>query len=187
MAGAFVIAAFFFPGCRPVETPKSEGSSSIRLIKLENGLAYAPGSATPYTGHVVYFTSAGTRQTVETWAAGQSHGPWTRYWSNGQPKSEDTHQQGSIIHRRQWYEDGTLKMDAEMKDGVGFGKIRMWWPDGRLRRSVLLGVDLQPHGNSLEYAQDGTIIADAIFHHGKYISGKVRDVTVASSGTAPAD
>ena len=179
--------ACLFAGCSPPAKQKLEESVSIRLDTKEDGLAYAPGSVAPYTGEVVGFTSAGTRQMAEKWESGQSHGIWFKYWSNGQVKREDIHQRGSIIHRRQWYEDGTLKLDAEMKNGLGYGKVRLWWPDGRLRRSVLLGAELQPHGHVLEYAEDGTIIADAIFHHGQYISGKIPKDSIAQTDLAQAN
>ena len=72
-----------------------------------------------------------------------------------------------------------------MKNGISLGKNLLYWPDGRLRRIVHVGPQLTPHGHVLEYAADGTLIADAIFQHGKLISGFTRPNTLAKNLPQP--
>ena len=183
---AVFVAAGFLSSCGPSSTPKVGETRSIQLITRPDGLAYALDSSIPYTGEVTIFTAALTRQSVATYQNGLLHGPSRRYWSNGSLKREDRSEAGNLIHQTQWYEDGTMKHDTEMQKGVSFGKIRLWWPDGRLRRSALVGPSLGLHGHLLEYAEDGSILADAIFHHGQYISGKLPPESVANFITAQA-
>lgn len=182
----FGFAALCIVSCGPAAGPLPKTSTSVEIIQKPDGLIYAKDHPTPYTGEVVTFTQGSSRQSLEIYQDGKPHGAWQRYWSNGQLKREEKYELGSKTHQRQWYEDGTLKGDAEMKNGVGFGKIRLWWPDGRLRRTSLIGAELKPHGHVLEYAQDGSILTDAIFAHGVYISGKLREEPLATSATAQA-
>ena len=166
--------------CGPSEATQGQETVSVRLLKKTDGLFYAAGADSPYTGQVVTFTKAGVRQSMENYLNGKAEGNWERYWPGGQLKREKRFQGGHQVLRQQWYENGALKEHVEMKDGIGYGKIRLWWPDGRLRRNVLVGDGLRPHGHVLEYAEDGSIIADAIFHHGKYVSGVIRKDKVAN-------
>ena len=178
--------ALAFPSCGPTPGPRPKVSTSIEILKKTDGLSYTKRSDSPYTGEVVTFTQGLSRQSLEIYQDGKPHGIWQRYWSNGKLKREEKYDHGSMTRQRQWYEDGTLKGDAQMKDGVGFGKIILWWPDGRLRRTSLIGADLKPHGHVLEYAQDGSVLTDAIFAHGKYVSGKLREEPLATPATAQA-
>ena len=178
--------ALGFPSCGPDLGPKPKISTSVEIIKKPDGLCYAKGTEAPYTGEVVTFTQGSSRQSLEIYQDGKAHGIWQRYWSNGKLKREEKYDLGSMTRQRQWYEDGTLKGDAQMKNGVGFGKITLWWPDGRLRRTCLIGAELQPHGHVLEYTEDGRIHTDAIFAHGVYLSGKLSEEPLATSDTAQA-
>lgn len=179
-------AAILFASCGPSGGTAPKSSASVVIEKKTDGLVYAKDHSGPYTGEVVTFTQGISRQSLEIYQDGKPHGNWQRYWSNGHLKREDKYVQGSLTHQRQWYEDGTLKGDAEMTNGIGHGRIRLWWPDGRLRRISLIGADLKPHGHLLEYAEDGSILTDAIFAHGKYVSGKLRKDTLANTAAPPA-
>ena len=185
-AAQFLLAPCLLVSCGPPGKPTAAASVSVPLVIQTDGLAYAKGSSVPYQGEVVHFTPNLGRQSVESWQGGKPHGIWHRYWSNGQVKREDTYQMGNLTHQRQWYESGVMKQDAQMRRGIAYGKVRLWWASGRLRRSTLVAEGLRPHGHVLEYAEDGTIIADAIFHHGLYVSGKVQEEPVAKAETAQA-
>lgn len=177
--------AVLFCGCGPQALPEAKESVSVPTEKKADGRTYAMGSSVPFTGEVVTFTKGINRLSVHPYQDGKPHGSWSRYWSNGKLKSEERREQGELVHLRQWYEDGVLKQDTEMKNGLPFGKVRLWWPDGRVRRSSLIGDNLRPHGNVLEYARDGSLLTDAIFEHGHYVSGKLRKAALAP--TAPED
>ena len=181
-----LLAAALLASCSPPPPRETKESASIQLIKKEDGLAYAKDSGAPFSGEVVYFSTKLGRQAVETYQNGRPHGLWQRFWSNGKLKREERYELGSMVHERQWYEDGVLKRDSEMRNGAVVGRISLWWPDGRLRRTSLVGDNLRMHGHVLEYAEDGTILTDAIFDHGRYVSGKMRQDPVAKPVTAQA-
>jgi antitoxin component YwqK of YwqJK toxin-antitoxin module len=177
--------AVFLPACNPTPKPAAE-SVSVQVEKRPDGLFYAKGTAEPLSGEVVGFTGSNTRQSVETYEKGRPHGIWKRYWTGGALKREQTWHEGEQIHQRQWYENGTMKEDLQMKQGIGYGQIRLWWPDGRIRRMAFVGDKLQPHGHVLEYAEDGTVLVDAIFHHGEFVSGLRKEDPLAKGTTAQA-
>ncbi|MDB6069272.1 MAG: hypothetical protein JWL81_443 [Verrucomicrobiales bacterium] len=164
----------------PVET------TSIQIEKGPDGLVRSKGRPEPLTGEVLTFTHGTTKQSVEPYLEGKPHGIWTRYWSTGHVKREQRWDHGDQIHQRQWYEDGTLKEDMEMRQGIAFGQVRLYWPDGRIRRVALVGENLSPHGHVLEYNEDGSVIVDAIFHHGQFVSGLRKEDSLAQPATAQA-
>lgn len=180
------VFCLMIPACSPAPPKASAERASIDIEKRSDGLFYGKTSPSPFTGEVVVFTHGTTRQSAESYLEGKPHGTWQRFWSNGKVKREQQWVHGSQTHQRQWYEDGVLKEDLKMKDGQGNGRIRIWWPDGRLRRTAFVGDNLRPHGHALEYAEDGTVVVDAIFHHGQYVSGLLqKDVLASRSGTTP--
>lgn len=182
-----LLMLLLLPACDRANSKIPAGRASVETEKRSDGLVYGKNSATPFSGEVIVFTHGTNRQSVETFLEGKPHGLWKRYWSNGTLKREQQWVHGSQTHQRQWYEDGALKEDLRMKDGLGNGLIRLWWPDGRLRRTAFVGDDLRPHGHALEYAPDGTVIVDAIFDHGTYISGLLKEDALASQTHDKAD
>jgi hypothetical protein len=182
-----LLAAAFLVSCGPPPPREARETRSVHLDKKPDGLSYTAGSNVPFTGEVVFFTARLGRQAVETYQNGLPHGLWQRFWSNGKLNREDRYELGAMVHERQWYEDGVPKRDCEMKNGVPFGKMTLWWPDGRLQRTSLIGGDQKPHGQVLEYAVDGTLLTDAIFHRGQYVSGKLRKDPTPKPVTAQAN
>lgn len=172
----------FSCGPSPQSSPQKE-TVSIELVVQKDGLAYAKESATPYSGEVVGFTSNLTRTSTETYQNGKRHGASLRFWSDGRPKREECYEFGSKVSDRQWYEDGVLKSEAKIKNGVGIGRINLWWPDGRIRRTSWIGSNRKLHGHALEYDEQGLVLTDAIFHHGEYVSGKLRSDPAAKVTT----
>ncbi len=166
--------------CGPGPSPSSTGSVSVTLRQQADGLFYKEGTATPYTGPVLTFTKAGVKESREHYRQGRPDHTWERYWPNGKVKREQRFVDGQQTLQRQWYEDGTLKEEIEMKGGVRCGKVRLWWPDGRLRRTSIVGSYARVHGHAMEYAEDGTLLTDAIFHHGLHISGPLHKEGIAN-------
>lgn len=180
-----VALAATLSACSPAPKAASE-SFSVQVEKRSDGLFYAKDAAEPLSGEVVSFTGSNTRQSVESYKSGRPHGIWKRYWTGGALKREQTWHEGEQIHQRQWYENGTMKEDLQMKQGIGYGQIRLWWPDGRIRRIAYVGEELRPHGHVLEYAEDGTVLVDAIFHQGDFVSGLRKEDPLAPGTTAQA-
>lgn len=183
----FLAVGLMLPGCGSAPGDAAKEQASVEIQQRADGLVYATKSSLPFSGEVVVFTTKANRQSVETYHEGKPHGVWLRYWSNGKIKREQQWVHGSQTHQRQWFEDGMLKEDLKMKNGMGNGRIRMWWPDGRLRRTAFVGDDLRPHGHALEYAADGSVVVDAIFNHGQYVSGLLKQDVLASGAGASTD
>ena len=182
----FAVCAFLFTSCGQPESNAQHETSSVELEKHADGLAYLKGQSVPYTGQLITFTHGVTRQAVENYVEGRPHGIWLRYWSNGTLKREQKWVHGSHVHQRQWFETGALKEEMEMKDGIAFGQVRLWWQDGRMRRVAFVEQGLSPHGHVLEYNEDGSVLVDAIFNHGKYLSGLRKEDSLAENITAQA-
>lgn len=183
---SLALTVLFLPACgkNTVKTPVE--TSSIQIETGPDGLVRAKGRPEPLTGEVLTFTHGTTKQSVEPYVDGKPHGIWLRYWSTGHVKREQRWVRGHQIHQRQWFEDGALKEEMEMRDGIAFGQVRLYWPDGRIRRVALVGENLSPHGHVLEYNEDGTVLVDAIFHHGQFVSGLRKEDSLAQSATAQA-
>ena len=184
---AAFVAAFHLASCSPAGPKAPAVSNSVDLVQNEDGLAYATGSSVPYSGEVIGYRAGQGVESVAVYREGRPHGLWQRFGSKNRLKREERYESGSKVHERQWYDDGVLKFDAQMRDGVRFGRIQLWWPDGRLRRTSSIGSDFKMHGHALEYAEDGTVLTDAIFDHGTYISGTLRKDPVAKTVTAQAN
>lgn len=180
-----MVLAAFLPSCNPSTYPAAD-NVSVDVEKRSDGLYYAKEASEPLSGDVVGFSNNNIRQSVESYQNGLPHGIWKRYWTTGALKREQTWQNGEQIHQRQWYENGSMKEDLQMKHGIGYGQIRLWWPDGRIRRIAFVGEELRPHGHILEYAEDGTVLVDAIFHQGEFVSGLRKEDPLATGTTAQA-
>lgn len=182
------MAAAGLTGCGPPDGKKSKTAVSVVVEKRADGLSYRTGELKPYTGEISHVNINGRQESVEIWLDGKPHGLWEWRRADGSTKREETYVHGEKIHLRQWHENGQLKEDSQMRHGIVLGDVRLWWPNGRLRRSCYMEADLQLHGQLLQYGEAGYVIFDAIYDHGKYVSGKIPDEhKLADNSTPPAE
>ena len=82
------------------------------------------------------------------------------------------YESGEKIRHREWFENGNREIDAMMKNGVAFGRHLKWFEDGSLRFSGNFVENLLWDGPMKDIHKDGTVMWDAVFKRGRYVSGK---------------
>ncbi len=154
------------------EEKKSEGFTSVRDIETrEDGLTYRLREKDPFTGLVVTRNREWQPRYLANYEDGKLHGPEMRWHENGRLRYIYDYQHGEKVRHREWFENGNPKIDAMMRDGVAYGKHTKWFEDGRLRFSAYFVEDLLWDGPVKDYAEDGTLMWDAVFKKGHYVSG----------------
>lgn len=183
-----LLLASSLAACGPPDRKKSKTAVSVVVEKRADGLSYRAGETKPYTGEIAEVNISGRQESLERWLDGKPHGLWQWRRADGSTKREETYTHGEKIRLRQWHENGNLKEDSQMRDGIVQGQVRLWWPNGRLRRSCFMEADLQLHGQVLQYGETGYVIFDAIYDHGKYVSGQIPDEhKLADNSTSQAE
>lgn len=101
-------------------------------LDLRDGIGYARGAETPYTGTVVVINEIGTKESSVEYKDGQPHGKLSSWYLNGTKQVEGelygTVQAGIW---RAWYENGQLKRQGAFKDGKEEGLYTWYFEDGR--------------------------------------------------------
>lgn len=146
--------------------------ASIVVEKGGDGLFHASGRNEPYTGEVIRYGSGGRRAAEEHYQNGKPDGVWRTWWGNDTLKSELTHRDGAPVFRRLWHENGSRREETALQGDSPVGLWMIWHPNGRIKRQMFLEPGSKKHGQVLEYAEDGTLLWDALYEHGKYLSGK---------------
>lgn len=155
--------------CAPAS---KEARKIVKLEERADGLTYAVGQSEPYSGRFLILSSGGQIRQEQNFLEGRRHGPWRINFDGGLTKREVDYVNGEIVREREWFPSGRIKGDESMKNGLAFGPSQFWFEDGRIRKQVFVLDNLQPHGHILEFAVDGSVIYDAIYDHGNYVSGK---------------
>ena len=183
MFRASLVALAFLVSCQG-EPP----APTAPVPKLENradGLTYAEGAAEPFTGTWEKRDKGGTLARSESYKAGKPHGDHSRYYPDGKPRKIETFSEGEKVRERRWFENGNLEIDAEMKNGVAYGKHTRWFEDGSLRFEAIFVEGLKWQGRVRDFKPDGTVVVDAIFENGKYIRGIFPDAPEGAVQEAP--
>lgn len=144
---------------------------SVQLVQ-KGGKFCAPDSGLPFTGTVQLYLENGNPAGEEHYADGLPHGAWKRFYTNSAVvREEKTWDHGNLKRKREWFPGGALREETPLENGEPVGWQRMWWEDGRIRRSSYMLPGFVPHGHRLEYAEDGSVIWDAVFDNGVFVSG----------------
>jgi antitoxin component YwqK of YwqJK toxin-antitoxin module len=162
--------------CKDEGTKKGDSSGSFPTPKKiestsADGLARLTGQEEPYTGPVILRDEAGKMRYYAYYQDGKLHGAEIKYYDDGKIRRQFDYHLGEKIHHREWFPNGNRKIDAEMRDGIGYGSHRTWFEDGRTRWSGRFVEDLLWQGHIVDYAEDGRLMWDAVFEKGRYLSG----------------
>lgn len=135
-------------------------------LDLRDGIGYARGTGTPYTGTVVVMNLIGTKESSVEYKDGRPHGRVCSWYINGNKQVEGelygTMQAGVW---RAWYENGQLKRQGAFKDGQEEGQYTWYFEDGRIskegayRGGVETGIWSWYHGNG-RLMQQGALNGD---------------------------
>ena len=136
-----------------------------------DGIASLKGREEPYTGTVIQRDKSQKVRYFGFYMDGQLHGAEMRWYPSGLLKRSYDYERGEKIRHREWFENGNRKIDAMMKDGVALGRHVKWFEDGRERFVGNFLEGLIWHGHIKDVAEDGTVLWDAVFENGRYVSG----------------
>lgn len=177
-----LLAIASLAGC----TPQPLKREVTVLEQRSDGLVYAKPGDTPYTGPFVKLAPTGEVIEEINYANGILHGPNTTLQKNGIKKRCIDYDRGVRIRKRTWYHSGQIRSDEGWNGEDAFGLCRYWFEDGRIRKQMKLGKSYSIEGHLLEYAEDGTILIDAIMENLKP-TGKVHPSVGRNFGTRYAD
>lgn len=140
-------------------------------IREQDGLAYLQGEMQPYTGVVIGRNKKWQMKYFANYEKGKLHGAEMRWYEGGGMKKMLDYERGEKVRHREWFENGKREIDAMMKDGVAYGRHLKWFEDGRLRFSGNFVENLLWDGPVKDVDEDGKVMWDAVFKHGRYVSG----------------
>ncbi len=161
----------------PAEDRRKDFVKPEEISVAEDGLAYVMGDAEPFTGASVTRDKDWRPRYFAYYYEGKLHGPEMRWRDDGTLKRIFDYHHGEMNRRREYFENGNLDMDALVKwdsekgKEVGFGRHLLWYEDGSVRWVGSFAAGEQWHGPIEDYAEDGTVLWDAEFDHGRFISG----------------
>jgi len=124
-------------------------SQQISLDKLgsTNGLAYEPGSTTPYTGKAYALFPSGDTQTVI-------------HYKEGRPD-------GDVAS---WYRKNARQVEGHLKEGKKSGTWYLWYPTGQMKKKSGYADDLQD-GEEIFWYEDGKMEKKGTYQNAK-LTGK---------------
>lgn len=94
-----------------------------------------------------------------------------RFWPNGHVKEEWSEVDGRKEGWRRFYlESGLMFSEMEFRNGVGNGVIREWRADGSLRLEATLK-DGEYHGHFSTWWPNGLLMEDGDFDCGRHMKG----------------
>lgn len=157
--------------CSPAPQEKAV---RFELEKREDGLTYAKGSMTPYSGNFTKITKAALKIEETNYVDGLQDGLEIRYFEDGKVKRRAEWVKGQMVHRKSWWENGKLKSDEGIRNGGPWGTCSYFYEDGRLRKQGRFIEDYHVDGHCVLYAPDGTLEMDAVFDRGVYMGGICR-------------
>ncbi|MCB1234683.1 MAG: hypothetical protein KDM91_06395 [Verrucomicrobiae bacterium] len=166
--------------CGKKAAPGADASEPARRKAFPNrgeigegpdGLFRLKESEKPYTGAIVNSDKFFNIRYFANYQDGKKHGPEIHYYPSGALYRIQDFSQGVKIHHREWFENGNLKRDAAWRGEHAIGPHRTFFEDGSPRWSGAFVENLQWDGHVVDYAEDRTLMWDAVFDHGKYVSG----------------
>ena len=168
---------FALSGClKKAETasesePEKRFPSRVDLEEDESGIARLKGDTVPFTGSVVQYDKNYRVTYFAHYQDGKKYGPEIRFHKNGRIYRVNDYHDGKQIHQREWHENGNQSLDAAMADGIARGRHLLWHENGATRFDGFFNDDFHWQGRVLDLKEDGTIIWDALFDDGRYVSG----------------
>lgn len=155
--------------CSPRPT---ERSKITELETREDGLTYAKGASTPYTGNFVRLGKTGVKLDELNYVDGKQHGPSFSYTKDGTLRRRTDFEHGIKLRKQVWYPNGQMKADEPWNGIAVFGICTYWFEDGRIRKQFNMSAEYKADGHVLEFAPDGKVLIDAICEKGVLVSGK---------------
>ncbi|MCB1230741.1 MAG: hypothetical protein KDN19_10770 [Verrucomicrobiae bacterium] len=174
-----IAVAFVLVGCQESHESKPESETPMRdqfthpdeIATGDDGLVRRNGETEPYTGPVVIRDRDWNLRYFAYYQHGKLHGPEMKFWDDGTLRRCYDFDNGLKIRHRTWFENGNQERDATFVAGHARGPHQTWYEDGSPRWKGNFVGELQWDGHIVDHAPDGTILWDATFDHGRFLSG----------------
>lgn len=181
LGSALISLLVVVASCSEKNKPQKAQDSDLRAFPTpdqveirQDGLAYLLKSPAPISGLVIKKTNkSGGTSFLAHYQGGKLHGPEIRWHANGNIKRIHDYDHGAKSRHREWFESGSPKIDAMMRDGIAHGRHLRWYPNGQLRFDGGFIENMRWHGHVRDFAEDGSVLVDAHFDQGAFVSGTV--------------
>ena len=138
--------------------------------RIESELNYTGGML---DGPVITYDKKGNRIKEEHYNMDTLNGPFRQWYSDGTPKVEGAYLSGLFAGQWVYYDPaGNIVGIGDFTEGTGVQKG--WWPNGNLKREIHYRNNLK-HGTETWYDQDGMLEQQINYREGKRISGPFGD------------
>lgn len=172
-----VLVAGFIPACKP-EAPTAKGKVktlkvAVQAVTVEvrpDGLAYLPGSQTPFTGDAIEVHADRTPPTLAKripYTAGKKNGAVTTYSPGGRKREERRYESGRPVSSDVFYGNGQKKIEVLLngKD-LAEGPYKRWYDNGVLEAEATFDENEFFHGIEKDYDREGKLSGHYRKEHG---------------------
>lgn len=151
----------------PAQSPKPV---AVAVEIRDDGLAYAPGADTPFTGEAVdlHDDPAATSPLRRTpYVDGKKHGAMTRWSPKGKLMDERHYDHGKPLHLIGYHSNGQKKIELTLNaNDKGEGPHRRWHDNGVIQVESAFDAEERFHGEEKGYNREGTLISHYRNEHG---------------------
>lgn len=163
------------------ESPLPTVRSGPDLEQRADRLFYEPGASEPFTGTQRGYDKETRALNHEClYVSGLREG-WERRWFKEKPEQMSKQilwVQGERAFYFEYWPNGNMMQLASQRDGSDFGRDSTahgtyvkWFENGRVKFRAHYDLEFRWHGKVLDYNDEGELMWDAVFNHGKYVSG----------------
>jgi hypothetical protein len=181
---AAVLTAVVLIACSPSdndaeargEAPSKSRFPILQEVKVEvreDGLAYLPGAATPFTGDAIelHYDRTPPRLAMRTpYRDGKKDGMVVTCTSGGKLRQERTYREGRPVSSLVYHPNGQKKIEVGLNErDLAEGAFRRWHDNGVLEAEATFDADERFHGEGKDYDREGKLVGHYRKVHGKLV------------------
>lgn len=178
-AGAILVSACILATCSPPEESAGAPKRKIPIleeVKVEvrdDGLAYLPGAAAPFTGDAIelhYDRTPPRLAKCTPYREGKVDGVVVTYTSGGKLRQERTYKMGRPVSSIVYHPNGQKKIEAGLNErDLAEGPYRRWHDNGVLEAEATFDANERFHGEEKDYDREGKLVGHYRKEHGKLV------------------
>ncbi len=137
------------------------------IEERDDGLVYNAATGLLFTGIYKKLKSTGGVEEEQHYREGYKHGAYVNYGEDGRVTRRTEYRWGEVVRDQRFYPSGLPRFDKQMREGKAIGLTREWHANGQLHKILTLSPGLVANGQVLFYDEEGRVVRDDIYHHGK--------------------